>query len=97
LPLWLTERKFELQSRIPDSAFGPIGLIREGSSRLGTLRISDPQSATTQFLGMVSNFAFWPRLLLPNWSPSKPALRKAVDEAVETMLARYSVSGPGSG
>jgi TetR/AcrR family transcriptional regulator, regulator of autoinduction and epiphytic fitness len=57
---------------------------------IGTLRISDPQSATTQFLGMVANFAFWPRLLLPNWSPSKAALRKAVDEAVETMLARYS-------
>ncbi len=60
---------------------------------LGTLRIPDPVSASTQFLGMVSNFAFWPRLLLPNWSPSKPALRKAVDEAVETMLARYSRSG----
>jgi len=64
---------------------------------IGTLRIPDPQTATTQFLGMVSNFAFWPRLLLPNWSPSKAAMRKAVDEAVETMLARYSVSGPGSG
>jgi TetR/AcrR family transcriptional regulator, regulator of autoinduction and epiphytic fitness len=62
----------------------------------GTLQIPDLQSATTQFLGMVSNFAFWPRLLLPNWSPSKAALRKAVDEAVETMVARYSVSGAGS-
>lgn len=57
---------------------------------IGTLRVADAGSATTQFLGMVANFAFWPRLLLPNWSPSKAALRKAVDEAVETMLARYS-------
>ena len=58
----------------------------------GTMRISDPQMATTQFLGMVSNFAFWPRLLLPEWSPSKAATRKAIDEAVTTTLARYATS-----
>lgn len=61
----------------------------------GTLAIDDPQTATSQFLGMVSNFAFWPRLLLPNWSPSKKATNTAVDEAVATMLARYAVSGTG--
>ncbi|MDW5597768.1 TetR/AcrR family transcriptional regulator [Conexibacter stalactiti] len=58
----------------------------------GTLRIADTQTATTQFLGMVSNFAFWPRLLLPAWSPTRAATRKAIDEAVATMLARYGAS-----
>lgn len=57
----------------------------------GTLRVDDAQTATTQFLGMVSNFAFWPRLLIPGWSPTRAATRKAIDEAVETMLARYGV------
>lgn len=62
---------------------------------VGTMRIADPQTATTQFLGMVSNFAFWPRLLLPDWSPGERATRKAIDEAVSTMLARYATSaGP---
>jgi AcrR family transcriptional regulator len=59
----------------------------------GTLRIDDVQTATTQFLGMVSNFAFWPRLLLPEWSPTEAQTREAVDEAVTTMLARYA-TGP---
>ncbi|MDQ3629824.1 MAG: TetR/AcrR family transcriptional regulator [Actinomycetota bacterium] len=56
----------------------------------GTMQIFDTQMATTQFLGMVSNFAFWPRLLLADWAPSKAATRKAVDEAVTTTLARYA-------
>lgn len=58
----------------------------------GTMRIADPQMATTQFLGMVSNYAFWPRLLLPDWSPTKAATQAAIDEAVATMLARYATS-----
>lgn len=58
----------------------------------GTLHVADPQTATTQFLGMVSNYAFWPRLLLPDWSPTEAATQKAIDEAVSTMLARYATS-----
>lgn len=56
---------------------------------VGNLQITDLQTATSQFLGMVSNFAFWPRLLLPDWSPTETATRKAIEEAVTTMLARY--------
>ena len=59
---------------------------------VGTVHIADLQMATTQFLGMVSNYAFWPRLLLPNWSPTTAATQKAIDEAVTTMLARYATS-----
>jgi TetR/AcrR family transcriptional regulator, regulator of autoinduction and epiphytic fitness len=58
----------------------------------GWLRIDDAQSATTQFLGMISNFAFWPRLLLPHWAPTNAATQRAIDEAVETMLARYGTA-----
>lgn len=63
----------------------------------GALRIDDAQSATTQFLGMVSNFAFWPRLLIPAWSPTRAATQRAIDEAVETMLARYGLASASPG
>lgn len=58
----------------------------------GTLNMPDSQLAATHFLGMVSNYAFWPRLLLPNWSPSQSAQQKAVEEAVTTLLARYATT-----
>ncbi|HEX7301287.1 TetR/AcrR family transcriptional regulator [Lentzea sp.] len=61
----------------------------------GTLAVPDPVSAATQFLGMVSNFAFWPRMLLVNWAPTEKAMARAVDEAVETVLARYTVRAAG--
>ncbi|MGI5499899.1 TetR/AcrR family transcriptional regulator [Lentzea sp. CA-135723] len=57
----------------------------------GTLDVADPVLAATQFLGMISNFAFWPRMLLMNWSPTEKAMAHAVDEAVHTLLARHEV------
>lgn len=69
--------------------FESVRVYLEAERERGTLRVDDAQSATTQFLGMISNFAFWPRLLLPHWSPTKAATQRAIDEAVETMLARY--------
>ncbi|ANZ40258.1 hypothetical protein BBK82_33730 [Lentzea guizhouensis] len=59
-------------------------------SQAGTLVVDDPVSAATQFLGMISNFAFWPRMLLVNWAPTEKAMAKSVDEAVRTVLARYA-------
>lgn len=56
----------------------------------GTLRVEDPVLTATQFLGMISNFAFWPRMLLMNWAPAEKAMARAVDEAVETILARHA-------
>lgn len=55
----------------------------------GTLACGDPELAATQFLGMVSNFAFWPRLLLVDWHPTNEDLHRAVAEAVRVMIARY--------
>ena len=72
--------------------FESVRAYLQAEQAAGTMSIADPQMATTQFLGMVSNYAFWPRLLLPDWSPTDAATRQAIDEAVATMLARYGAS-----
>ncbi|XVU25063.1 TetR/AcrR family transcriptional regulator [Actinoplanes sp. CA-054009] len=56
---------------------------------LADAAIDDPEMAATQFLGMISNFVFWPSLLLTDWAPGEAANDKAVTEAVRTMIARY--------
>lgn len=55
----------------------------------GTATVGDPDLAATQFLGMISNFVFWPTLLLTDWAPERAAIEQAVTEAVNTMIARY--------
>ena len=55
----------------------------------GTAPIENPVAATTQFLGMISNFAFWPRLTVVGWNPTDAETARAVDDAVATMVARY--------
>ncbi|MGC4835064.1 TetR/AcrR family transcriptional regulator [Micromonospora vinacea] len=51
--------------------------------------IADPEMAATQFLGMISNYLFWPRLLLPDWTVTPARTTAVVEEAVRTMVARY--------
>ncbi|WP_434739414.1 TetR/AcrR family transcriptional regulator [Micromonospora sp. SH-82] len=55
----------------------------------GSAKVEDPTLAATQFLGMISNFVFWPTLLLTDWAPEPSAIERAVTEAVDTMIARY--------
>ncbi|MEV5904844.1 TetR/AcrR family transcriptional regulator [Streptomyces sp. NBC_00015] len=55
----------------------------------GTVVLDDPELAATQFLGMISNYVFWPRMLLPHWAPDGAAVERVVDEAVLMMAARY--------
>jgi len=62
----------------------------------GTVRIEDVDLAATQFLGMISNYVFWPTLLVPGWEVSTERVAQVVDEAVRTMAARYAVTGPGA-
>ncbi|WP_430779971.1 TetR/AcrR family transcriptional regulator [Actinoplanes sp. G11-F43] len=57
----------------------------------GSARVPDTELAATQFLGMISNFVFWPNLLLIDWAPAPEAIDHAVEEAVATMVARYAV------
>ena len=56
----------------------------------GTAQIADAELATTQFLGMISNYLFWPRLLVPGWTVDDVRAGEVVDEAVRTMVARYA-------
>ncbi|MBO4142179.1 TetR/AcrR family transcriptional regulator [Micromonospora tulbaghiae] len=55
----------------------------------GAADIADPEMAATQFLGMISNYLFWPGLLLPDWTVTPARASEVVEEAVRTMVARY--------
>lgn len=55
----------------------------------GTLRVPDPTIATTQFLGMISNVVFWPKLLLVEWNPAEEQVVEAVTGAVAMVVATY--------
>ncbi|MGW3967158.1 TetR/AcrR family transcriptional regulator [Amycolatopsis sp. NPDC005003] len=61
----------------------------------GTVRVEDADLAATQFLGMISNYVFWPTLLVPGWEVSAERVAQVVDEAVRTTAARYATTGPG--
>ncbi len=62
----------------------------------GTVRVEDVDLAATQFLGMISNYVFWPTLLVPGWEVSAERVAQVVDEAVRTIAARYAATGPGA-
>jgi TetR/AcrR family transcriptional regulator of autoinduction and epiphytic fitness len=61
----------------------------------GTARVQDAELAATQFLGMISNYLFWPGLLLLDWQVTPARVGEVVDEAVRTAVARYAVKGSG--
>ncbi|OLF05296.1 TetR/AcrR family transcriptional regulator [Actinophytocola xanthii] len=58
----------------------------------GVATLDDTELAATQFLGMISNYVFWPRMLLMDWSPDDASMAHVVDEAVLMMEARYGVA-----
>ena len=62
----------------------------DSEAREGSLEVADVVRATTEFLGMISNFVLWPQLLLHEWSPTGQAVDDTVSSAVETFLARYA-------
>ena len=63
-----------------------------GERDAGTMRI-DLDLAATPFLGMISNYVFWPTLLVPGWTVSAERVIEVVDEAVRTTVARYVTAG----
>ncbi|MFC9084250.1 TetR/AcrR family transcriptional regulator [Streptomyces sp. NPDC057062] len=73
--------------------FDTVEQYLEAEAAAGHVRLKDSTTAATQFLGMISNHVFWPRLLLVDWNPDGIDTDWVVAEAVETMLARYGVSG----
>lgn len=62
-------------------------------ARAGQARVDDADMAATQFLGMIADYVFWPRLLLPHWSPSPEQTSRALEQAAQTMTARYAITG----
>lgn len=72
--------------------FDSVRRYLEAENRVGTAKIDDPELAATQFLGMISNYVFWPRMLLIDWSPDEPSMSRVVDEAVLMMRARYGTA-----
>lgn len=64
----------------------------DSEARHGSLAVTDVVRATTEFLGMISNFVLWPQLLLAEWAPGERAVEETVSSAVETFLARYAAA-----
>ncbi|OKJ51752.1 TetR/AcrR family transcriptional regulator [Streptomyces sp. CB02115] len=72
--------------------FDSVRRYLKAEQEAGTVRLEDPELAATQFLGMISNYVFWPRLLLAHWAPDGAAVESVVDEAVLMMAARYAAA-----
>ncbi|AEB44460.1 regulatory protein tetr [Micromonospora maris AB-18-032] len=79
------------QGKLPYFETIRIYLVAEHDA--GAADIADPEMAATQFLGMISNYLFWPSLLLPDWTVSPARTTAVVEEAVRTMVARYGTDG----
>ena len=72
--------------------FNEVQRYLEAERDAGTARIADPQMAAANFLGMIGNYVFWPRLMVVGWDPTQAQIENAVDEAVLTTLARYGAA-----
>ena len=53
------------------------------------LTIADIPIATRQFLGMINDVIFWPRLLIMDLEIDESEIKTVIVNAVETFLARY--------
>jgi TetR/AcrR family transcriptional regulator, regulator of autoinduction and epiphytic fitness len=71
--------------------FDSVRRYLDAEHALGVADLGDTELAATQFLGMISNYVFWPRMLLMDWSPDAASMDHVVDEAVRMMAARYAV------
>lgn len=61
---------------------------------VGTLAIEDVELATRQFLGMINDVIFWPRLLLADLVVGDAQVDRVVQGAATTFLARYGAGRP---
>lgn len=61
----------------------------EAENDSGSLDVDDAEMAATQFLGMISNYVLWPRMLLVDWELPPDKVPHVVNGAVDTFLARY--------
>lgn len=70
--------------------FASVQHYLEAEHDAGNADVPDAESAANQFLGMIANYVLWPRMLLTGWNPPASDIQHAVEEAVRTMLARYT-------
>lgn len=74
--------------------FASVQHYLESEHEAGNADVPDAESAANQFLGMIANYVLWPRMLLTGWNPATSDIHNAVEEAVQTMLARYTPNPP---
>ncbi|WP_305786530.1 TetR/AcrR family transcriptional regulator [Symbioplanes lichenis] len=82
----LGRTQFEL-GKLP--FFETVRAYLESEAAAGTVTLPDPVLAATQFLGMIADYVFWPRMLLVSWDPAPAAMDRAVEEAARTLAARF--------
>ncbi|MEU8315389.1 TetR/AcrR family transcriptional regulator [Micromonospora sp. NPDC048169] len=78
------------QGKLP--YFESVRIYLSAEHDAGVADVADPEMAATHFLGMISNYLLWPRLVLPDWTVTPERTAAVVDEAVRTMVARYGRS-----
>jgi TetR/AcrR family transcriptional regulator, regulator of autoinduction and epiphytic fitness len=59
------------------------------------LRIDNVQLARTEFIGMLSEAFFYPRLTVVDYSISDAQVTEVLDSAVSTFIARYRLPKSG--
>ena len=72
-----------------------LGVYLDREVAAGTLAIDDVAMAARQFLGMINDVVFWPRLLIVDLDVSPEEAHAVVDQAVETFLRRYGAGAEG--
>ncbi|MCZ2814458.1 TetR/AcrR family transcriptional regulator [Modestobacter sp. VKM Ac-2979] len=87
----LSERTFDFGT-LP--ALVALGRYLRAEHTAGLVTVDSPDTAATQFLGMIASAVFWPRLVHATWSIDQDGVSRAVEEAVRTMVARLRIPGP---
>lgn len=59
------------------------------ADKAGALRVSDPETSSKVFWGMVAGTLFWPQIFEDPYTPERR--EKLMDELIQTFLARYEV------
>jgi TetR/AcrR family transcriptional regulator, regulator of autoinduction and epiphytic fitness len=69
-----------------------IGDYVQKEADAGRLNTDDPQRTARQFLAMILDQVFWPALISADFTISDREMRVAVEESLQTVLARHEVN-----
>ena len=83
------ELGIELYERGKKPYLDRLGVYFENEIEAGTLAMDDVSLAERQFLGMINDMVFWPRLLVRDLEVNEKEASYVVEQAVETMMVRY--------